>query len=91
MTNQEEFNYFVDQLLENAVKEFRGTEEYRLLQEKLDQMDRDCNTMLKPEEKEFADECFELIMQSDGQEESYVYRKALKDSVFLLKSLGVLA
>lgn len=91
MTNKEEFDFFVEQLLDNAVKEFKETEQYKLLQEKLDQMDCDCDTMLREEEKEFAVECFELIMDIDGQEEYYVYRKGLTDGVKILKCLGVLA
>ena len=91
MTIGQEFDFFADQLLDGAVAEFKATEQYKLLQEKLEQMDRDCDTMLREEEKVFAVECFELIMDVDGQEESYVYRKAFKDCVMLLKRLGVLA
>jgi len=91
MTNQEEFEFFVDQLLENAVKEFRATEEHRLLQEKLDRMDRDCDRMLTKDEKNFAEECFELILDAAGREECYVYRKCWLDCVKVLKWLGVLA
>jgi len=46
MSNKKEFDFFVDQLLDNAVKEFKTTEQYRLLREKLDRMDTDCETIL---------------------------------------------
>lgn len=46
--------------------------------------------MFDKDEKRFAMECFELILHVDGQEEKYVYRKGLQDSVRLLKVLGVL-
>ena len=91
MTNKEEFDFFVDQLLDNAVQEFKSTEQYNLLREKLDKMDRDCDTLLRADEKDFTTECFELIMDADGQEECYVYRKAFKDCVSVLKWMGVLA
>lgn len=91
MTNKDEFDYFMEQMLENAAKEFRATEESLLLHEKMDQMDRDCDTMLTNDEKDFAVECFELIMQVDSRQENYVYRKAFKDCVCVLKELGVLA
>lgn len=89
--NREEFNYLIDQMLENAVKEFKDTEEYSLLEEKLEQMEWDCENMLRPEEKEFAEECFEIIMDVDGREEAYVYRKGFKDCISILRLMGVLA
>lgn len=91
MTDKEEFDFFVEQLLDNAVKDFKATEQYRLLQEKLDQMDRDCEFNLTDDAREFAVECFELILEVDGEQEHYVYRKGLTDSVKILKWLGVLA
>ena len=91
MSNREEFEFFVEQLLDNAVKEFKETEQYRLLQEKLDQMDRDCDTMLTADGKEFAVECFELVLEVSGQEEHHVYRRGLLDGVKILKWLEVLA
>lgn len=64
--------------------------EYGLLKEKLDRMDCECDTMLRQDEKDFAIECFELLLEVDSKEEEYVYRKGLRDCVFILKNLGVL-
>ena len=91
MSNREEFEFFVEEMLNNAVKTFRETAQYRLLQEKLDQMDRDCDTMLAEDEKEFAAECFELLSDAGDQQEHYIYRKGLQDCVSVLKHLGVLS
>ena len=91
MNNKEEFEFFVEEMLNNAVKDFKETEQYRLLQEKLNQMDRDCDSILTKDEKDFAVECFELLLDVGGQEEHYVYRKGLLDCVRVLKHLGVLA
>ena len=91
MTVKDEFDFLVDQLLDNAVKEFKTTEQYMLLQEKLDRMETDCETILNPGDRGFVTECFELILEVNGQEEIYVYRKGLTDSVKILKWLGVLA
>jgi len=91
MSNKKEFDFFVNQLLDHAVNEFRATEEGRLLREKLDQMDRDCEDMLMPSERDFTAKCFELLTDTNGQEETYVYRKGLTDIVQILKWLGVLA
>jgi len=91
MSVNKEFALFIDELLSRAVEEFKSTDEYDLLKEKLDAMERDCDTMFTKEEKDFAVECFELILEVDSKEEQYVYRKGLQDCVFILKNLGVLA
>ena len=88
---KEKFDYLVEQLLDNAVKNFKATEQYRLLQEDLDRMDSDCETILNSRDLAFVTDCFELLLKTNGQQELYVYRKGLKDCVFLLKELGVLA
>lgn len=82
---------YLNQLFENAVRAFRDTEQSRLLQEKLDKMNSDCNNMLREEEKAFANECMELLMEAGGQQDCFVYHKACQDCVRLLKWLGVLA
>lgn len=82
---------FGDVELSRAVEEFKSSDEYDLLKEKLDIMERDCDTMFNKEEKDFAVECFELILEVDAKEEQYVYRKELQDCVIILKNLGVLA
>ena len=91
MSNTEEFDLFMDSLLSNAVQDFKATEQYRLLQEKLDRMDRDCESMFTKDEQDFAIECFELLLDVSGQEEKHVYQRGLLDCVCLLKRLGVLA
>jgi len=91
MPTIDEFDLFIEQLLENAVREFKSTEQYKLLQEKLDKMDSDCDTMLTEDEKTFAVECFALLLQVHGQEELHVYRRGLQDGVKILKWLGALA
>lgn len=76
-----EFELFVDELLSGTVEEFKSTEEYVLMKEKLDRMDCKCDTMFRQDEKDFAIECFELLLEVDFKEE-YVYRKGLRDFVF---------
>lgn len=91
MKNREVFDFFMEQLLENAVLEFKGTPQYELLQEKMEQMNRDCESMLRPDERDFVTECFERILEVDAQEETYVFCKAFRDCVSVLKWIGVLA
>ena len=90
MTTQDNFDFFVDELLDTAVREFKSTEQYKLLAEKLERMDRDCDRMFTADEKAFATECFELILDVGGREERYVYRKGLRDGIRFLRLLGAL-
>ena len=91
MDKREEFNFFIDQLLDSAVQSFRSTDEYGLLKEKMDKMDNDCEAMLNKEGQTFTAECFDFLMDVSGREQRYVYHKGLLDCVSILKYLGVLA
>ena len=88
---KKEWDFFVDELLSHAATEFRSTKTYELLEEKLEQMERDCATMLTEDEKEFAEECFELLYEVSGQQEEHAYRCGMCDGITILKYLGVLA
>jgi len=90
MSNKEEFKFFIEQLHNNAINDFRATEQYKLLQEKLDKMDSDCDTMLTKNEKEFTIECFELLSEVNAYEEHHVYRKGMLDGIKILKWLEVI-
>ena len=90
MINQETFEFLGDQLLENAVKEYKQTSQYELLREKLSRMDADCNCMFTETEKDFTEECFALLLDVSGREEQYLYRRGMLDCVSILKYLGVL-
>ena len=91
MSCKEDFEFFIEQMHENAVKDFQKTQQYQLFREKLDRMDDNCENILAPSEREFVTECFELILDRDGQQELYVYHKGLLDCVNLLKWIGVLS
>ena len=89
MTIEKEYEFFIDQLLDAAASQFKASEEYALLREKLDQMHLDCEMMLNEEQQNFAEECFGLIKDAGGRQESYVYRKGIRDCVNILKLFGV--
>ena len=57
----------------------------------MEQMERDCDSIFVDDQKDFTFECFEIITQSCSREEVHVYRKAFRDCVHVLKSMGVLA
>lgn len=91
MLGKEEFEFIIEHMLDHAVKEFQSTEQSKLMREKLDRMNRDCNTILAEDERNLVTDCFSLIYEASGQKEFYVYRKCLLDCVKLLKWLDVLA
>ena len=88
MTEQEIFDVFLDELLQRA---FHATAQYALLAEKLERMHRDCDSMFAADEKEFAEECFSLLLDVSGHQERHLYQKGLRDGVTILKRLGVFA
>ena len=85
------FGVLMEDLLGNALKEYQTTPQNQRSREKLDQMKTDCYSMFKDDERDFAEECFTLILDAEEAKTQYVYRKGLLDSVQLLKWLGVLA
>ncbi len=91
MTEQEIFDVFLDELLQRAVDDFHTTAQYALLAEKLERMHRDCDSMFAADEKEFAEECFSLLLDVSGHQERHLYQKGLRDGVTSLKRLGVFA
>lgn len=91
MTEQEIFDVFLDELLQRAVDDFHTTAQYALLAEKLERMHRDCDSMFAADEKEFAEECFSLLLDVSGHQERHPYQKGLCDGVTILKRLGVFA
>lgn len=91
MNKKEIFGFFVEQMLETVLNDYYSTEQYKLLQEKLVQMDKDCESNLKRDERYFVEECFGLLLDAAGEEEQFVYRRGMHDCVTLLKELRVLA
>ena len=85
------FDFLAEDLLNNALEEFRATEQNKLMREKLAQMDLDCLSMFQEEERMFAEECFETLQDAEEAKTKHAYQKGLLDSVGLLKWLGVLA
>ena len=91
MTEQEIFDVCLDELLQRAVDDIHATAQYALLAEKLERMHRDCDSMFAADEKEFAEECFSLLLDVSGHQERHLYQKGLRDGVTILKRLGVFA
>jgi hypothetical protein len=91
MSNHEEWSEFLGHLFNNALKDYRTTKEHEFLEEKREQLDAQVFEAY-PEDKNpllysFA---FETGPGAERKTE-YIYRQGLKDCVFLLKELGILA
>lgn len=90
MVKEDEFDFFMEELLSRAQSGFKQTARYDYLREKWSQMDETCENYFNREDLSFVTECFEQIMEIDGEEARYVYRQGLLDCITLLKRLRVL-
>ncbi len=91
MSNHEELNEFWGNLFNNALKDYETTKEYEYLKEKQEQLDTQIFEAY-PEDKNplLYNFAFEIGLDAERKTE-FIYRQGLKDCVFLLKELGVLA
>ena len=90
MTNREEWNEFLENLFSNALKEYQKTKEYKYLQEKHTHIDEILKTNLSVSENKIVADCiFEISLDAERQID-FIYRKGLKDCIFILKELGML-
>lgn len=91
MNRNEEWNEFLNNLLSCASKNLQATREYEYRKQRQEQIDEMLTTNLTEEERVMVEEVlFELGVAADYESEA-LYRQGLKDCVWLLKNLGVLA
>jgi len=91
MTNNDEWNAFLDNLLSITIKKHRESKEGESLRQRYTHIDEMLTTNLTIDEKHFVEEIiFELGLTTDREAE-IVYHQGIKDCVWLLKRLGVLA
>ena len=91
MTNQEEWNEFRDNLLINAIERYRKTPEYEYIQKQREEIELMLHSSLTTDQEELVEECLFDISAMAERESEVAYRQGLKDGVWLLKKLGVLA
>lgn len=91
MTTHEEWNEFVNNLITNAIAGHKETKEYKYQKQRQEQIDEFLSTNLTVDQKTWMEEIlFELGLFSERETE-VVYMQGMKDCVWLLKNLGVLA
>ena len=91
MSNHEEWNEFLDRLLSNAIAEHKESREYEYQKQRQEQIDELLSDNLDADQKILVEEIlFELGLISERETEA-IYRRGLKDCVFMLKQLEVLS
>ena len=91
MTNHEEWNEFLDNMLSNTIGKYKESTEYEYIKKQQEEIDMIFRDNLTVDQKELVEECmFEIGLVADRETE-VVYKQGLKDCVWLLKLLGVLA
>lgn len=91
MNRNDEWSEFLNNLASCAEKDFQATREYALQKQRKEQLDEMLTTNLVSEQKDMVDEVlFELGLAAERESE-LLYRQGLKDCVWLLRNLGVLA
>lgn len=91
MTNHEEWNEFLDNLLSNALKTYKETTEYNYIKKQHEEIDRIFRDNLTVDQKKLVEECLFDIGLVAERETQVAYQRGLKDCVMILKNLGVLA
>lgn len=91
MTRNEEWNEFLGNLLSCALKNLQATKEYQYLEKRQEEIDEMLTTNLTKNEKVKVDEVLYELGLAEEHETELLYRQGIKDCVWLLKNLGLLA
>ena len=91
MSKNEEWNEFLSNLLSCSLKNLQTTKEYEYQKQRREHIDEMQTTNLTKDEKDMVEEVlFEFGLAAEHETE-LLYQQGLKDCVWLLKNLGVLA
>ena len=91
MANIDEWNEFLENMFSNAVKQYRETREHKYIKQRQNQIDEILTNNLVDDEKAVVDDMlFELGLYAERETEA-VYQQGLKDCVWILKNLGLIA
>lgn len=91
MSNQEEWNEFLENIFNNALNEYQNTNEYTFLKEKREQLEERLTEKFLEDKQKFLDNCsFEIYLDAERKMQ-FLYQQGFKDCVEILKNLGVLA
>lgn len=91
MTRNEEWSGFLENLLSRALQQLETTKEYEYRRKRQEHIDEMLTTNLTIDQKCLVDEILFELGSAAEHETALIYRQGLKDCVWLLKNLGVLA
>lgn len=91
MTRNEEWNEFLGNLLSCALRNLQATKEYEYRRKQQEHIDEMLTTNLTRDQKDMIDEVLFELGLAQAHETELIYRQGLKDCVWLLKNMGLLA
>ena len=91
MSKDEEWNEFLGNLLSCALKELQATKEYEYRRKQQEHIDEMLTTNLTRDQKDMIDEVLFELGVAQEREAELVYRQGLKDCIWLINNLGLLA
>lgn len=91
MNKDEEWNEFLGNLLSCALKNVQSTKEYEYRRKQQEHIDEMLTTNLTSDQKDMIDEVLFEFGLAQEHETELLYRQGLKDCVWLLKNMGLLA
>lgn len=91
MNKDEEWYEFLDNLLSCALKNLQTTKEYEYRRKRQEHIDEMLTTNLTNDQKDMIDEVLFELGVAQAHETELIYRQGLKDCIWLLNNLGLLA
>ena len=91
MTNNDEWNEFLNNMITVGLEEYKKSKEYRYLDNRLKEIDDSLCNELMEDQKIFVDEIMFEIGTASDREKEILYKQGMKDCVFIFKKLGLLA
>lgn len=90
MNRCEEWKFFIEQLQEKALADYHSTREYELRKMRQEYPDDMMSNELTENQRTFIEEILYEIISLHDREADLLYQQGLKDSVWMLRTLGVL-
>lgn len=91
MNRHEEWNDLLNCLQENALKHYQTTPEYELRKARQELIDDMLYCELMDDQQKVIEEIIGELLSFQAREADLLYRQGIKDGIWMLKSLGVLA
>lgn len=91
MDRTEAYQFFMEQLQESALEKYSTTQEADLRRARQEELEQVMENELTADQQPILEKILAEIISFHDQEADLLYRQGMRDCVWLLKSLGVLA